>query len=75
MSIIYLSDYFSVYWRKKKQREYSPEKLEEAVQAVLEGRLSQNKAAHQYGVPQSTISTRISKMGASKLLLPPLFRK
>lgn len=72
---MYLSDFYSVLWRKKKQREYSPENLDKAVQAVLDGRLSQNKAAHQYGVPQSTISTRISKMGASKPLLPPLFRK
>lgn len=64
-------------WKKKKQRDYSPEKMEEAVQAVLEGRMSQCKAAQHYGVPQSTISTRISKMASTSksLMLPPLFRK
>jgi transposase-like protein len=46
---MYLSDFYSVLWRKKKQREYSPENLDKAVQAVLDGQLSQNKAAHQYG--------------------------
>ncbi|VDI43383.1 Hypothetical predicted protein [Mytilus galloprovincialis] len=47
--------------RDYKQRNYSPEALERAVEAVKSGLLTANRAAVLYGVPQRTVYNRIGK--------------
>ena len=46
--------------KKRKLREYNPENLENALRDVKAGKMSQTRASQVYGVPQSTIATRIS---------------
>lgn len=45
---------------RRKLRKYKRENLENALIAVKSGQMSQTKASQTYGVPQSTIATRIS---------------
>ena len=47
--------------KSKKRKEYDPINLENALLAVKSGNMSHRKAALVYGVPQSTIGTRIAK--------------
>lgn len=41
---------------------YVPENMEMAVMSVYSGLMSQNQASRKFGVPQTTISLRISKL-------------
>lgn len=56
---MYLSDSISV--RNEKRRKYDPERLEKAMIEVRAGTMTQHQAARVYGVPQSTIASRISR--------------
>ena len=42
---------------------FHPENLEKAILAVTSRKMNQSQAAHKYGVTQSTISRRLSKIG------------
>lgn len=53
--------------RQYNYRNYQPEILEVAVNAVLKHELSQRQASRTYGVPQPTISKRIRMMRARQL--------
>lgn len=46
--------------RPKKMSQYDQSVLDEAVQAVKEGRLSVRAAAEQYGIPKSTLQDRVN---------------
>ncbi|VDI43386.1 Hypothetical predicted protein [Mytilus galloprovincialis] len=56
---------FDFSWRGKKRanfyRNYDPQKLENALDAVLKGSMSQHQAARVFGVPQGTIFNRLAK--------------
>jgi transposase len=45
---------------KRNLRNYNPESLEKALIEVKSGTMNQHQAARVYGVPRSTITTRIS---------------
>lgn len=56
-----LAVYFSDLIRKEKKKKYNPENLERAMIVVKAGTMTQHQAARVFGVPQSTIGSRISR--------------
>ena len=48
--------------RQGSKKEYSPRKMEMAIQAVSEGKMTQSQASRVYGVPQPTISFKLRRM-------------
>lgn len=54
-----IADYSFLLERKKKIRDYDIRNLELAVEAVEHGILSSRKAANYYGVPRSSVVSRI----------------
>jgi transposase-like protein len=46
---------------KRSRSNYPKEKLQEALQAVIEGRMTSVKAAELYQIPQSTIRSHVNK--------------
>ena len=44
------------------KKEYSPREMEHAIEAVINGKMSQSEAARFYGVPQPTISFKIRRL-------------
>ena len=66
--VVYLSDYYKRMRNKKNAdrkgkdyKGYHPESLEQAVQAVLEGKMNGRQAAKLFGVPIGTVYDRVAK--------------
>lgn len=55
------------YEKSQPIKQYSPDSMELAIQAVLNGKLNQSQASRLYGVPQPAISYQIRKRERLKL--------
>lgn len=69
-----LSDHFLGTGGKSKRfsidysyKQYEPENLQRALEAVFSNNMSQHKAARHFGVPQTTISRQLSKYILKKM--------
>lgn len=65
--IVFLNYQGQQYEKSQPIKQYSPDSMELAIQAVLNGKLNQSQASRLYGVPQPAISYQIRKRERLKL--------